>query len=62
VLPGISTPLLGKLALWVASVLTLWSMFHYLKLAAPHLQEPARTLPAARPKSPTIDPAGRETL
>jgi CDP-diacylglycerol---glycerol-3-phosphate 3-phosphatidyltransferase len=31
------TPLLGTLALWVAAILTLWSMFHYLRLAAPHL-------------------------
>ena len=36
VIPGVSTPLLGTLALWVAAILTLWSMFHYLKLAAPH--------------------------
>ena len=37
VIPGIPTPLLGELALWVAAILTLWSMFHYLKLAAPHI-------------------------
>jgi len=37
VLPGISTPILGTFALWVAAILTLWSMFHYLRLAAPHL-------------------------
>jgi CDP-diacylglycerol--glycerol-3-phosphate 3-phosphatidyltransferase/cardiolipin synthase len=61
VIPGISTQLLGKLALWVAAILTLWSMFHYLRLAAPHLQEPSRTLPL-RPKSSAIDPAARETL
>jgi cardiolipin synthase len=36
-IPGVSTPLLGELALWVAAILTLWSMFHYLKLAAPHI-------------------------
>jgi cardiolipin synthase len=36
-LPGISTQLLGSVALWVAAILTLWSMFHYLRLAAPHL-------------------------
>jgi cardiolipin synthase len=40
VIPGISTPLLGLIALWVAAILTLWSMFHYLRLAAPHLREP----------------------
>ena len=37
VLPGLSTPLLGTIALWAAAILTLWSMFHYLKLAVPHL-------------------------
>jgi phosphatidylglycerophosphate synthase len=36
-IPGVSTPLLGTIALWVAAVLTLWSMLHYLRLAAPHL-------------------------
>ena len=35
VFPGISTPVLGTIALWVAAILTLWSMFHYLRLAAP---------------------------
>ena len=39
VIPGISTPLLGAIALWLAAILTLWSMFHYLRLAAPHLHE-----------------------
>jgi cardiolipin synthase (CMP-forming) len=36
-IPGISTPLLGEFALWIAAILTLWSMVHYLKLAAPHV-------------------------
>ncbi len=39
VIPGVSTPLLGTVALWVAAILTLWSMFHYLRLALPHLSE-----------------------
>jgi CDP-diacylglycerol--glycerol-3-phosphate 3-phosphatidyltransferase/cardiolipin synthase len=34
--------LLGKFALWVAAILTLWSMFHYLRLAAPHFREVPR--------------------
>ena len=38
VIPGVSTPLVGKFALWVAAILTLWSMFHYLKLAAPYMR------------------------
>jgi cardiolipin synthase (CMP-forming) len=37
VIPGVATPVLGELALWLAAILTLWSMFHYLKLAAPHI-------------------------
>jgi CDP-diacylglycerol---glycerol-3-phosphate 3-phosphatidyltransferase len=36
------TPVLGTVALWVAAILTLWSMLHYLRLAAPHL-EPGTT-------------------
>jgi CDP-diacylglycerol--glycerol-3-phosphate 3-phosphatidyltransferase/cardiolipin synthase len=36
-IPGIDTRLLGTVALWVAAILTLWSMFHYLRIAAPHL-------------------------
>jgi CDP-diacylglycerol--glycerol-3-phosphate 3-phosphatidyltransferase/cardiolipin synthase len=39
VIPGVSTPRLGTVALWVAAILTLWSMFHYLRLALPHLSE-----------------------
>ena len=38
VIPGVSTPVLGTIALWIAAILTLWSMFHYLKLAAPHFR------------------------
>lgn len=38
VIPGISTPVLGTIALWIAATLTLWSMFHYLRLAAPHFR------------------------
>ena len=41
VIPGVSTPLLGTVALWVAAMLTLWSMFHYLRLAAPHFRRHA---------------------
>ena len=38
--PWVPTPVIGTVALWVAAILTLWSMFHYLRLAAPHLGEP----------------------
>jgi cardiolipin synthase (CMP-forming) len=37
-IPGINTVWLGTAALWIAAILTLWSMFHYLRLAAPALQ------------------------
>jgi cardiolipin synthase len=41
VIPGISTPLLGTIALWIAAILTLWSMLHYLRRAAPHFRAEA---------------------
>ena len=44
VIPGVSTPVLGTFALYVAAILTLWSMFHYLRRAA----EDFRTEPASR--------------
>ncbi len=54
VIPGVSTPVLGAIALWVAAILTLWSMFHYLRLAAPHFNAGAvtetRTTVGAKPK------------
>ena len=53
VIPGVSTPLLGTLALWVAAILTLWSMFHYLRLAAPHFRtEAVARGPETRPREP----------
>jgi cardiolipin synthase len=42
-IPGVPTPALGTVALWVAAILTLWSMFHYLRLAAPHINPDATT-------------------
>jgi cardiolipin synthase len=45
-IPGIDTIVLGTVALWVAAILTLWSMFHYLRLAAPHVMPaPSSRLP-----------------
>jgi len=38
-IPGIDTALVGTAALWLAAILTLWSMFHYLRLAAPHIAQ-----------------------
>ena len=61
VIPGISTPVLGTVALWIAAVLTLWSMFHYLRRAAPHFrgepggreaERPSNANPAVRPARP----------
>ena len=37
-IPGIPTPLLGTVALWIAVILTLWSMVHYLRKAWPYLK------------------------
>lgn len=53
VIPGISTPLLGTFALWIAAILTLWSMFHYLRRAAPHFRaDPVVRGPESRPREP----------
>ncbi|MCX8098584.1 MAG: CDP-diacylglycerol--glycerol-3-phosphate 3-phosphatidyltransferase [Casimicrobiaceae bacterium] len=48
VIPGVSTPLVGTVALWIAVGLTLWSMIYYLRLAAPYLR-------GARPTSLASD-------
>jgi cardiolipin synthase (CMP-forming) len=37
VIPGISTQMLGQGALFIAAVLTIWSMLYYLRRAAPHM-------------------------
>ncbi len=39
VLPYISTVWVGTIAMWIAVVLTIWSMFHYLRLALPFIRE-----------------------
>ena len=60
VIPGISTPILGTFALWLAAILTLWSMFHYLRLAAPYFRSaPAPREPSMRKAKPkaTVNPA-----
>jgi CDP-diacylglycerol--glycerol-3-phosphate 3-phosphatidyltransferase/cardiolipin synthase len=49
VIPGVSTPLVGTLALWIAAILTLWSMVHYLRLAAPHFVVERKPRPRPRP-------------
>ena len=60
VIPGVNTVLLGTAALWVAAILTLWSMLHYLRLAAPHLT-PSAVAPTARSAN-RIEPREAEKL
>jgi cardiolipin synthase (CMP-forming) len=36
-IPGVSTPWVGQAALLIAAALTIWSMFYYLRRAAPHM-------------------------
>jgi phosphatidylglycerophosphate synthase len=56
VIPGVSTPWIGTVALWIAALLTLWSMFHYLRLAAPHVADTQRAPDARRdPARPERD-------
>jgi CDP-diacylglycerol--glycerol-3-phosphate 3-phosphatidyltransferase/cardiolipin synthase len=63
VIPGVSTAWLGTVALWLAAILTLWSMVHYLRRAAPHFgTEPSRTASPAeeaamRGAAPSARPA-----
>jgi cardiolipin synthase (CMP-forming) len=65
VIPGLSTHGLGTVALWIAAILTLWSMVHYLRLAAPHFRETpaarASRVRRARPRR-SVDPVRPETL
>jgi cardiolipin synthase (CMP-forming) len=42
---GIDTQYWGGYLLWIAAVLTVWSMFYYLQKAWPLIQEKAGTLP-----------------
>jgi cardiolipin synthase (CMP-forming) len=51
-IPGVPTPILGLFALWVAAILTLWSMFHYLRLAAPHMRGESVTVAPRVPDPP----------
>src|SRR5690242_20111234 len=53
VIPGISTPILGTFALWLAAILTLWSMFHYLRRAAPHFRAEPVARETERPREPS---------
>jgi CDP-diacylglycerol---glycerol-3-phosphate 3-phosphatidyltransferase len=60
VFPGLSTRLLGTFALWIAAILTLWSMMHYLRRAAPHFNaEPLPDVPTVIAPRKAARPAGR---
>jgi CDP-diacylglycerol--glycerol-3-phosphate 3-phosphatidyltransferase/cardiolipin synthase len=61
VLPYVSTHVLGIVALWIAAILTLWSMFHYLRLAAPHLHETPPTTIMRVPRA-SVDPHTAKTV
>ncbi len=39
IIMGLSTRLIGDILIWVASILTLWSMFYYLSKAWPLMRE-----------------------
>jgi len=52
VVPGISTQILGTAALWIAAIPTLWSMFHYLRRAAPHFRAEPVARETERPREP----------
>ncbi|MDR1529930.1 MAG: CDP-diacylglycerol--glycerol-3-phosphate 3-phosphatidyltransferase [Burkholderiales bacterium] len=39
ILPWISTVTVGTIAMWIAVLLTIGSMLHYLRLAMPHIRE-----------------------
>jgi CDP-diacylglycerol--glycerol-3-phosphate 3-phosphatidyltransferase/cardiolipin synthase len=60
-IPGVSTPVLGLFALWVAAILTLWSMFHYLRLAAPHMHETPPSTTMRVPRA-SVDPQTAKTV
>jgi CDP-diacylglycerol--glycerol-3-phosphate 3-phosphatidyltransferase len=39
---GIDTGQWGRVLIWVAAVLTVWSMIYYLRKAAPYIKENAK--------------------
>ncbi|HVF65318.1 MAG TPA: CDP-diacylglycerol--glycerol-3-phosphate 3-phosphatidyltransferase [Casimicrobiaceae bacterium] len=63
VIPFVSTQWVGTIALWIAAILTLWSMFHYLRLAAPYFAESPVTIkrrPPRRRVQRSVDPVPPE--
>ena len=63
-IPGVNTIILGTVVLWVAAILTLWSMFHYLRLAAPHLagNDGPKTIAPSSKTPPLVDPKRPQKL
>jgi CDP-diacylglycerol--glycerol-3-phosphate 3-phosphatidyltransferase/cardiolipin synthase len=59
-IPFINTIWLGTFALWVAAILTLWSMFHYLRLAAPYFRMHPSPSGFGRTVSPIDPPDARK--
>ena len=41
IIPGISTHLIGTIAMYIAAILTIWSMFYYLRVAAEQFKDGA---------------------
>ena len=39
IVPWIDTAWAGTICLWIATIITLWSMIYYLRLAVPHIAE-----------------------
>jgi Phosphatidylglycerophosphate synthase len=55
ILPWISTVWVGTIAMWIAVILTLWSMFHYLRLAMPYMRESSAQEPQENPEKEKDD-------
>jgi len=41
IIPGVSTQLVGTVAMYLAAILTIWSMFYYLRVAAEQFKDGA---------------------
>lgn len=41
IIPGVSTHLIGTVAMYIAAILTIWSMFYYLRVAAEQFKDGA---------------------
>ncbi|QZA79075.1 CDP-diacylglycerol--glycerol-3-phosphate 3-phosphatidyltransferase [Deefgea tanakiae] len=41
IIPGVSTHMVGTIAMYIAAILTIWSMFYYLRVAAEQFKDGA---------------------